>query len=227
MMRLVNPLLDPAPPRLANPLIMPESPGQPLPEPREYRLRDGTPLLVRPIHSDDKERLREIFQHLSPEARYQRFLHAISELSDAQLRSLTELDYHDHMAWLALDPGQPELPAIGEARYIRVASHPEVAEVAVTVVNAWQGRGVGTLLFRMVCKWATAHGVRTFRAYALESNDAMIRIFKDIGAHPVRHEEGVVALDMPVPATSEELPDTPTGRAFREVARISRQMRGC
>lgn len=208
--------------------IMPElqRPGvEPLPEPREYRLRDGTPLLVRPIRADDKDRLRDLFRRLSPEARYQRFLATISELSDAQVRSLTELDYHDHMAWLALDPSPRDQPVLGEARYIRVARQPDVAEVAVTVVDAWQGRGVGTLLFRMVCKWATAHGVRTFRAYALETNDLMIRIFKDIGARVVRHDEGVAALDMPVPATAEELPDTPTGRAFREVARLSRQMR--
>ena len=208
--------------------IMPESKGpgvEPLPAPREYRLRDGTPVVVRPICADDKDRLRDLFRRLSPEARYQRFLATISELSDAQVRSLTELDYHDHMAWMALDPSQHDLPVVGEGRYIRVARQPEVAEVAVTVVDAWQGRGVGTLLFRMVCKWATAHGVRTFRAYALETNDSMIRIFKDIGARVVRHDEGVVALDMPVPATAEELPDTPTGRAFREVARLSRQMR--
>lgn len=225
---LLEPLLDSAHARVDNPLIMPESHGpgvEPLPEPREYHLRDGTRVLVRPIREDDKERLRETFRRLSPEARYQRFLHAINELSDAQVRSLTELDYHDHMSWVALDPSRPELPAIGEARYIRVANHPEVAEVAVTVVDAWQGRGVGTLLFRMVCKWATGHGVRTFRAYALETNDSMIRIFKDIGARVVRHDEGVVALDMPVPATAEELPDTPTGRAFRQVARLSAQMR--
>jgi GNAT superfamily N-acetyltransferase len=209
---------------------MPESegPGAPqLPEPREYRLRDGAAVLIRPIRADDKERLRETFRRLSPEARYQRFLASIAELSDAQLRNLTEIEYHDHMAWLALDPSQPGLPAIGEGRYIRVKSHPDVAEVAVTVLDEWQGRGVGTLLFRMVCKWATGHGVRTFRAFALETNDAMIRIFKDIGAHVVRRDEGVVALDMPVPVTAEELPDTPTGRAFREVARLSRQMRAC
>ena len=203
----------------------PAAPTPELPGPREYRLRDGTAVLVRPIQADDKERLREEFRHLSPESRYQRFFAVIADVSDAQLRSLTEIDYHDHMAWVALDPSQPDLPGIGEARYIRVKAHPDIAEVAVTVVDAWQGRGVGTLLFRMVCKWATAHGVRTFRAYALETNDAMIRIFKDIGAHVVRRDEGVVALDMPVPVTAEELPDTPTGRAFREVARLSGQMR--
>ena len=56
-------------------------------------------------------------------------------------------------------------------------------------------------------------------AFTFETNDAMIRIFKDIGAHVVRHDEGVLALDMPVPRSADELPDNPTGRAFRALVR--------
>lgn len=190
-----------------------------LPAPREYRLKDGTTVLIRPILPEDKGRLREGFHRLSPESRYQRFLAAVRDLSDAQLRTLTELDYHDHMAFIALDPDRPGLPAMGVARYIRVEGHPDVAEVAVTVQDECQGRGLGTLLLEFLCEWAAAHGVRRFRAYTFETNDAMIRIFRDIGAHVVRHDEGVLALDMPVPATPDELPDNPTGRAFREVVR--------
>jgi RimJ/RimL family protein N-acetyltransferase len=190
-----------------------------LPEPREYRLRDGTSVVARPILPADKERLREGFHRLSPEARYQRFLATVSDLSAAQLRHLTEIDYHDHMAWVALDPARPDFPMVGVARYIRVENQPDVAEVAVTVADAWRGKGVGTLLLELLCEWAAAHGVKMFRAFTFETNDAMIRIFRDIGAHVVRHDEGVLALDMPVPATPADLPDNPTGRAFREVAR--------
>jgi GNAT superfamily N-acetyltransferase len=198
----------------------PDGPGTPqISEPREHRLRDGTPVLVRPILPEDRDRLRQGFHRLSPESRYQRFLAAIRDLSDAQLRQLTVIDYHDHMAFIGLDPSRPGLPAMGVARYIRVEGHPEVAEVAVTVQDEHQGRGLGTLLLEFLCEWAAAHGVRTFRAYTFETNDAMIRIFRDMGAHVVRHDEGVLALDMPVPATPDEMPDNPTGRAFRAVAR--------
>jgi RimJ/RimL family protein N-acetyltransferase len=190
-----------------------------LPEPRQARLRDGTVVLVRPILPEDKGRLREGFHRLSPEARYQRFLATVSDLGDAQLRHLTELDYHDHMAWVALAPESPALPVVGVARYIRVEGHPEVAEVAVTVADAWRGKGVGTLLLELLCEWAWAHGVKTFRAFTFETNDAMIRIFRDIGAHVMRHDEGVLALDMPVPATAADLPENPTGRAFRALVR--------
>jgi len=191
-----------------------------LPPPREYRLRDGSRVLVRPIVADDKARLREGFQRLSPEARYQRFQATVRDLSDAQLRHLTEIDYDDHMAWVALDPTQPDLPGLGVARYIRVAGHRDVAEVAVTVLDAWQGRGLGTLLLGLLSEWAAAHGVRTFRAYTLATNDAMIRIFRDIGARVTRQDAGVLQLDMPVPASADALPDNPTGRAFRAVARL-------
>jgi RimJ/RimL family protein N-acetyltransferase len=190
-----------------------------LPEPRRSRLRDGSAVLVRPILPEDRDRLREGFHRLSPEARYQRFLATVSDLSDAQLRHLTEVDYHDHMAWVALDPGRPDLPVVGVARYIRVEGHPDVAEVAVTVADGWRGKGVGTLLLELLSEWAWAHGVRTFRAFTFETNDAMIRIFRDIGAHVVRHDEGVLALDMPVPATPADLPENPTGRAFRALVR--------
>ncbi len=191
-----------------------------LPAPRVYRLRDGTPVLVRPIAPDDKDKLRAGFQQLSPASRYQRFQSTMRALSDAQVRYLTEIDHDDHMAWVALDPTLPGAPGLGVARYIRIGGQPDVAEVAVTVLDAWQGRGLGSLLLGLLSEWAAAHRVKTFRAYALETNDAMLRIFRDMGARVVRHDGGVLQLDMPVAPTLEALPDNPTGRAFREVARM-------
>lgn len=194
------------------------TPPQGLPLPREYVLRDGSRVLVRPILPEDGARLREGFQRLSPASRYQRFLHAVTELSPALVRQLTQVDYDDHMAWVALDPTRPGEPGLGVARYIRVAGRREVAEVAVTVLDAWHGRGLGTLLLELLSEWAYAHGVRTFRAYTLESNEAMIRIFHDIGARVTRRDGGVLQLDMPVPSSPAALPDNPTGRAFKAVA---------
>jgi GNAT superfamily N-acetyltransferase len=173
---------------------------------------------VRPILPEDRDRLREGFRRLSPASRYQRFLHAVTDLSPDLVRQLTEIDYHDHMAWVALDPTIPGQPGLGVARYIRVAGHPEIAEVAVTVLDEYHGRGLGTLLLERLSEWAFARGVRTFRAYTLESNDAMLRIFQDIGARVTRRDGGVLQLDMPVPASAEQLPDNPTGRAFKAVA---------
>lgn len=185
---------------------------------QRYRLRDGTPVLVRPILPEDKGRMQDGLRRLSPESRYHRFMAAISELSDEQLRYLTEVDGVNHIAWVALDPERPGQPGLGVARCIRLESDPEIAEVAVTVVDSHQGRGLGTLLLGLLSRSAAAHGIRTFRAYVLEDNAAVLRIFHDLGATVEREDRGVLRVDVPVLGDPDELSDTPTGRVFRAIA---------
>jgi len=186
--------------------------------PSELRLRDGTRVLVRPIRPEDRDRLQAGLQQLSAASRYHRFHAAVSELSPEQLRYLTEVDQVNHLAWIALDPALPGEPAMGVARCIRLSPDSHTAEVAVTVLDAYQGRGLGTLLLGVLSLSAAAQDIRTFRAYVLEDNEAMLRIFRDLGAHVDCLDEGVYQLDIPVPEDPETLPDTPTGRVFKAVA---------
>lgn len=183
-----------------------------------FRLRDGLRVRVRPIESEDRERLQVGLHRLSAASRYQRFHAAVSELSLEQLRSLTEVDQVNHIAWIALDAATRGEPALGVARCIRVPREPHTAEVAVTVLDAYQGRGLGTLLLGVLSRCAARQGIRTFRAFVREDNDAMLRIFKDLGADVGALEEGVYQLDIPVPEDPGTLPDTPTRRVFKAVA---------
>lgn len=186
--------------------------------PRELWLRDGTPVLVRPIQPEDAQRLLTGLRRLSPASRYYRFHAAVAELSPEELRRLTEVDQVNHIAWIALDAGVAGEPAVGVARCIRLPGHPDAAEVAVTVVDAYQGRGLGSMLLGVLSQSAAAQGIRTFRAYVLEDNEAMLRIFRDLGATVTRTDPGIYRLDIPVPEDPETLPDTPTGRVFKAVA---------
>jgi len=130
----------------------------------EVALRDGTRVRLRPILPEDKAVLVEGFRRLSPESRYRRFMAPIQELTDDELRYLTEIDYVDHFAWLALDLEQPGHPGIGVGRYVRIPEEPDVAEAAVTVVDDYyQGRGVGTLLLEALGAVALENGIRRFR----------------------------------------------------------------
>jgi GNAT superfamily N-acetyltransferase len=70
------------------------------------------------------------------------------KLTEGMVRYLTEIDHHDHEAIIALDEQTGE--GIGVARYVRDQERPEVAEVAVTVIDDWQGRGLGTLLLEVI-----------------------------------------------------------------------------
>jgi GNAT superfamily N-acetyltransferase len=192
--------------------------GAGLPPARELELPGGARILVRPILPEDKERLREGFVRLSAQSRYRRFLTSLGHLSERQVRYLTEIDYADHMAWVAVDPSRPGRPGVGVARYVRLPDEPAAAEAAVTVLDEYQGRGIGTILLRMLAGSARQHGIRSFRGYVLAENAPMMEILQGLGAR-VEREGPLLRVDVPIPATADELPDTPTGRLFRSVAR--------
>jgi GNAT superfamily N-acetyltransferase len=189
-----------------------------MPAAREFVLRDGSRLLVRPILPEDKQALREGFERLSARSRYRRFLTSLDHLSDQQVRYLTEVDYADHMAWVAVDPSRPAGPGMGVARYVRLPEEPTAAEAAVTVLDNYQGRGIGTILLQVLAGSARAHGIRSFRGYVLAENAPMVELLHGLGAI-VAQEGPLLGVDVPIPAAADELPDTPTGRVFKSVAR--------
>ena len=175
-------------------------------------LRDGAEIAIRPIASEDKRLLASAFERLSPESRYRRFFSPVSRLTEAQLAYFTEVDHRDHEALLALSPGG-EL--VGVARYIRGAERPDAAEVAVTVADDWQGRGVaGELLRRLVVR-ARAEGIERFTATALSWNRDVIELFGRLGETRVKPPEaGITTLEI-------ELPPTASGQGLRRALRAA------
>jgi GNAT superfamily N-acetyltransferase len=172
-------------------------------------------VLLRPIRPDDKRRLEAGFQRLSPESRYRRFMAPVSSLGGEQLRHLTEIDYKTHFAWVAVRQGDPD-DGLGVARFIRLKDEPEVAEAAVTVVDDWQGKGLGTLLLALLAGTAYALGVRRFRAYVLEENRPIRELLEQFGANAVYDSPGVLRMDIPLdPAV---LADSPASRILKAVA---------
>ena len=160
-------------------------------------LRDGSEILLRPISSTDKALLKAGFERLSPESRYRRFFTQIRHLTDTQLAYFTDIDHYDHEALLALAPTGE---AVGVARWIRLADRPDAAEVAVTVADDWQGRGVATeLLHRLVAR-ARKLGIKHFTASCLSANHAVIEVLEQLGATHFRHPEaGVTELEIDLP----------------------------
>ena len=189
----------------------------------DVELRDGTRALVRPIQPDDKDRLRRGLAQLSTESRYLRFHAPLVELSDEQLAYLTEIDYRNHMAWVALDPARPDEPGMAVARYVRLDDDPTAAEAAITVADAYQGRGLGSVLLGILARSAREQGIQTFRSYVLEENTPMLRIFERLGATRVEPEpgevgEGVARIDLPLPKQAEGVEDSVIRRVLRYAA---------
>jgi RimJ/RimL family protein N-acetyltransferase len=151
-------------------------------------LRDGSKVVIRPVRSADAPLLADGFARLSPESRRLRFLRRKDELSAAELRYFTDLDHHDHEALGALDHTGGR--GVGVARYVRDAADPQAAEIAVTIVDEWQGRGLGTELLARLSGRARAEGICRFTALVADDNAAMRALLRNVGAVPVHREPG-------------------------------------
>src|SRR3954451_14656825 len=125
-------------------------------------LRDGAEVLVRPVRPEDKPLFGAGWSHLSDASVYKRFLVPRDALTVDELAFFTELDHVDHEAIGALDPVSGE--GVGVARYVRDRERPHVAEAAVTVVDAWQHRGLGSRLLRRLCARAAENRIKVFTA---------------------------------------------------------------
>ncbi len=138
----------------------------------------GETFSVRPVHPDDKWTLADAFTRLSPETRYNRFLVPSERLSNSQLAYLTELDFHDHVAWGAIDGDNPV--AIG--RFIRFDDDHTSADFALTVFDTHQGRGIGPMLLEILAVSARSRGISRFHFDVLAENDPMLSVLRRYGA---------------------------------------------
>jgi RimJ/RimL family protein N-acetyltransferase len=167
--------------------------SRPLPrssEGRPVRLRDGSAVLIRPVRPEDAGLLEDGFARLSDRSRRLRFLGPKASLSAAELRYFTDVDHHDHEALGALAGAAGG--GVGVARYVRDAHDPHSAEIALTVVDDWQGRGLGTELLAQLSGRARAAGIRRFTALVSADNAAMTALLRRLCADPVRREHGTV-----------------------------------
>jgi GNAT superfamily N-acetyltransferase len=184
-------------------------------------LRDGSEVLVRPVRPEDKPLFAAGWERFGEESRYERFMGAKARLTTRELAFFTELDQADHVALGAIDPQTGE--GLGVARYVRDPQRPEAAEAAVAVIDAWQGRGLGSLLLRRLCARAGEHGITTFAATLFTANHAMLRAFQRLGEVHVRSlGAGSMAIDveLPVggPGVRAALRSAATGHVGRDAA---------
>jgi RimJ/RimL family protein N-acetyltransferase len=147
------------------------------------RLSDGAQVVIRPIHADDKFLLTEGLRRLSPESVQRRFLTPKRSFSRAELRYLTEVDGRDHVAILALDPAHPEHQLIAVGRFVRLPDDPQAADVAFTVADAWQGRGLGSLMGVHLVHLARNRGIRRFTATMASDNRPAQRLLQKLTHH--------------------------------------------
>ena len=164
---------------------------------RTATLRDGARVTLRQIAPEDKPLIGASFERLGEESRYRRFLSSKKELSAAELDYFVDVDHSDHEAIIAIDQLSGE--AVGVARYVRSNDDAEVAELAVTVIDAWQGRGLGRVLLTRLTDRARREGVRRFSAVVLGQNREALRLFNSFGDVRREYDAGMVELVIELP----------------------------
>ena len=148
-------------------------------------------VLIRPIRPEDKALLAGGMQQLSRQSAYQRFLAPKGALTADELRYLTEVDFRDHVAFVAVRPEAPDV-LVGVGRWIRLRQDPEVAEIAFVVSDALQRRGLGTALAEALADAARERGVKRFDATMLPDNLAAHRLFARVAQEREVTAEGQV-----------------------------------
>jgi len=130
----------------------------------------------RPMREDDADRIRRLFDRLSPETRYRRFFSPVTKLDERMVAYLVGVDHDDREALVALVDDE----IIGVARYDRRHDDPTIAEIAVVVEDAWQGNGVGRFLMKRLGAEAVQRGITRFTADVLPSNEAPVKLARAV-----------------------------------------------
>jgi GNAT superfamily N-acetyltransferase len=148
----------------------------------------GESVMIRPMRAADTEMEAEFVRNLSPQAKHYRFLGGIKELSLRELKQLCDVDGHRSMAFVATIRDNDHETEIGVSRYAPNADG-DAREMAVTVADAWQHKGLGTRLARQLIQHAREHGVRRLYSVDLADNSGMRQLAHDLGMTAERDPE--------------------------------------
>ena len=119
------------------------------------------------------------YANLGEQSRYRRFFTVMPQLPESTLKAAVEVDHTDHEALVAVPLLSAEI--VGECRFIRLTDQPDTAEVGVTVVDAWQGRGLGSALLARLSERAAEAGIEYFTAEVLAENRTMLALLPGLG----------------------------------------------
>jgi acetyltransferase len=143
-------------------------------------LPDGSAATLRPIRAADMDLERAFVRNLSPQSKFKRFMGELKELSPDQLYSFTHPDHAREAAYVVIRSTVAGEEQIGVGRFVTEPGG-ETCEFAVTMADAWQGKGLGKRLMNALIRDAKARGLKRIEGYVLAANNRMLDFCRGLG----------------------------------------------
>jgi len=153
-----------------------------------WPLDDGRLVRFRHVRPEDEPLVTEAIRTASRETLLHRFFSPIRSVSPDQLRKMLAFDRAQQTCIVGLITAPDHTRVICGARYVRLPK-PDTAEVAITVHDDFQHRGLGTFLLQLLARLAVAEGIHWFEAYVMNSNRKMLNLFTKLAPNPIRRRE--------------------------------------
>ena len=190
----------------------------------DITLPDGGVMRLRLARREDRDGILEAFDRLSPETRVQRWFYPKMELSDQELEALVSPADEDHGAISAieLDAAGEEKSGIGMARYARSSEHPDAGEIAITIVDDWQGLGIGRILLHRLLAMMSERGIG-FAVGRLQAENQRMRHLLEpyVPQGAFQREDSTLLFRFPIPAADDPL----MGQLARNAAAVVRMFK--
>lgn len=155
----------------------------------DWMMRDGTPVLLRPMRPEDEPLVSDFLGKCSEETIYFRYFRLIKRWTHEMLIRFTQNDYDREIGLMALtQPPGPEV-MLGVSRLVMTTDRSS-AEFAIIVADPWQGKGLGQKLMEGVIQIARENGVKRLHGDVLSQNQPMLEMVKQLGFTLKRDVEG-------------------------------------
>lgn len=166
------------------------------------RLRDGRSITIRALRPDDHTQMLAAVSRTSPQSLYRRFFGPKKGFSESEKAFFLNVDFTDHVALVATIEQNGRTEIVGGARY--VIAEPGIAEVAFTVIDEFQGKGIGSALMRHLALLARRASLKQLIADVLPENTAMINVLKKSGLPTtISRAKGVIHVRLDLATTDE------------------------
>ena len=189
--------------------------------PFSFRLETSETAQIREVGPGDQWLLKSGFDRLSQQSRAFRFLAAHPRLSAKELVQFTAPNDEDHFAIGALIQTDGVVTPLAIARYVRLKPGDSLAEFAETIIDDYQGLGLGSLMLGVLAKHAVLNGVSKFVALVHEENARMLGLLRELGAVATMDEDTETEFQLPLFEDASRYPETSVGDAFRTAYRLA------